>query len=48
MPVQRLKEWQFVPHALGGLELRYCHVTVGAEARVADVSSLQFQFGAIF
>lgn len=41
-------ETQFVPHAIGGVELRYWHLTAGMEAHVADVSSFQLQVGAIF
>jgi hypothetical protein len=41
-------EWQSMSHAIGGLELRYWHMTAGIEASLADISSLQIQFGAIF
>ncbi len=37
-----------VPHLAGGLEVRYWHVAVGAEAQLSAVSSYQLQVSAIF
>ena len=41
-------EEQVVPHAFAGLQLRYWHVTLGAEANWGELTSLQFQLGAAF
>jgi hypothetical protein len=40
-------EAQFVPHALGGFEVRYWHVALGAEAHLATLPSFQVQLSAM-
>jgi hypothetical protein len=41
-------ETQFVPHAVGGLELRFWHVALGGEVQVAALTSLQLQVTGLF
>ena len=41
-------EAQFVPHVLGGLEVRFWHVSLGAEAQIGALTSLQAQVSAVF
>ena len=41
-------ENQFVPHALGGLEVRYWHAAVGAEVYVATLTSFQLHVTGVF
>jgi hypothetical protein len=41
-------EWQAVPHLLGGFEVRYWHVALGAEAHLATIPSFQMQLSAVF
>ena len=41
-------EAQFAPHAIAGVEVRYWHVALGAEAHWATVSTLQAQASAVF
>lgn len=41
-------ETLFVPHATAGLELRFWHVALGAEAQAATVPSFQVQVSAVF
>jgi hypothetical protein len=37
-----------VPHVAGGLEIRYWHLAVGAEAQVSAVTSLQARVSVLF
>jgi len=37
-----------VPHLTGGLEVRYWHVAIGAEAQVSALTSFQAQVSAVF
>ena len=41
-------EAQFVPHLLGGFEVRFWYVALGAEAHLATVPSFQAQVSAVF
>lgn len=41
-------ETQVVPHAVGGLEVRFWHVALGAEAQVAALTTFQMQVTALF
>lgn len=41
-------ELLIVPHALGGLELRYGHVALGAEVQQSALTSFQLQITALF
>ena len=41
-------ETQLVPRAFGGIELRYWHLGVGAEAEVGALNRLEFQVSALF
>lgn len=41
-------ETVLVPHLTGGLEVRYWHVALGAEAQLSALSSYQFQASAVF
>lgn len=48
-PVVSLQnETQFVPHVIGGLEARYWHMGIGAEANWGALSSYQIQVSAMF
>ena len=46
--VQLETEQMVVPHAIGGFELRYWHLVVGAEGSVGELATFQFQVGAAF
>lgn len=41
-------ETQFVPHAVGGLDIRFWHVALGGEVQVAAFTSFQLQVTALF
>jgi hypothetical protein len=41
-------EVQLVPHAIGGFEVRFWYVALGAEAQLATLPSLQVQASAVF
>jgi hypothetical protein len=41
-------ETQFVPHVLGGLEVRLWHAALGAEVNQGALSSFQVQLTALF
>jgi hypothetical protein len=41
-------EAQLVPHALGGLEVRFWHVALGTEVHLAALTSVQVQLSAVF
>ena len=41
-------ETQLVPHAIGGLEARWWHIALGAEAHVSDITSYQFNVSTVF
>jgi hypothetical protein len=41
-------EVKLIPHALAGLEVRYWHVAIGAEAQLATVPSYQMTVAAVF
>lgn len=41
-------EWQAVPHLIGGFEVRYWHVALGAEGHLATLPSFQMQLSAVF
>ena len=41
-------ETQFVPHAVGGLELRYWHFAAGAEANIGALTTYQLVLSALF
>ena len=41
-------EAKLIPHALAGLEFRYWHVSIGAEAQLATVPSYQITAAAVF
>jgi hypothetical protein len=41
-------ETQFAPHAIGGLELRYWHMAIGAEAHVSTLTSFEVSVATVF
>ena len=41
-------ETEVVPHVMTGAELRWWHVSIGAEVHVSDLTSYQVQIGALF
>jgi len=41
-------ETQFVPHAVGGLDVRFWHVALGGELQVAAPTTFQLQVTALF
>lgn len=41
-------EAQFVPHLLGGLELRYWHIALGVEGHVSDVNDFKLHVASVF
>lgn len=41
-------ELQLAPHLTGGVEVRYWHVALGAEAQLATIPSVQAQLSAVF
>ena len=46
--VELESEAQVVPHLVSGLEVRFWHVAVGAEAQLAALTSFQVQLSAVF
>jgi hypothetical protein len=46
--VELEKEAQFTSHAIGGVEVKFWHVALGAEAQLSTVTSFQVQLAAVF
>lgn len=42
------RETLFIPHAIGGLEARWWHIAIGAEAHVSELTSIQFNVATVF
>ncbi len=46
--VELHSEVQFAPHLVGGFEVRYWQVALGAEAHLAELPSFQAQLSLVF